>query len=201
MGDLMRDEMPGCFPVKPPTVSPEVLRHTLEAAPTFPPGRGPNYFSAEWPVALNQPPGVEPSGLPNQPDGSVDVSADAPYSAVPISDARIEGPLLAQSPIYQPPQPPIDGDELQGDSFVGRLQPPIGFSGGSYALNSEYDAGSPTDMPDEALPGLRDGAYRYSWRLRSIGDQGVMDNLLRHGGSYLEVNQPPYMGDDRPAGR
>jgi hypothetical protein len=161
----------------------------------------PAYFSAEYPVALNQPPGVAPSGLPNQPDGSMDVADDAPYSDVVISDATIGTPLLAQSPIYQPAQPPIDQDELQGMSFAGRLQPPIGFSGGAYALNTEFDAGSPTAMPDAALPGLRDGAYRFSIRLKQLADQGIMDNLLRQGGSYLEVNQPPWYGDDRPAGR
>jgi hypothetical protein len=118
-----------------------------------------------------------------------------------ISRAMVDVALPAQSPLYQPPQSPLDRDELQGESFVGRLQPPLGFSGGAYALNTAFDAGAPTDSPDDALPGLRDGAYRFSQRLRSQGDQGVMDGLLRAGGSYLAVRQAPYWGDDRPAGR
>ena len=161
----------------------------------------PAYYSAEWPVALNQPPGVTPSGLPVPPEGSRDVADDAPYTDTVISRAAIDVPLLAQSPLYQPPRPPIDADEMQGMSFAGRLQPPIGFSGGTYALNTEFDAGAPASMPDQALPGLRNGAYRFSDRLKNQADQGIVDNLLRQGGSYLEGNQPPYMGDDRPAGR
>jgi hypothetical protein len=113
-----------------------------------------------------------------------------------ISRATVDVALSAQSPLYQPPQPPLDRDELQGESFVGRLQPPLGFSGGAYALNTAFDAGAPTANPDDALPGLRDGAYRFSQRLRSQGDQGVMDGLLRAGGSYLTVQQAPYLGDD-----
>jgi hypothetical protein len=126
---------------------------------------------------------------------------EAPYCDVAVSGATIGGPLLAQSPLYQPPRPPVDHDGLQGESFVGRLQPPLGFSGGTYALNTAFDAGSPTASPDEALPGLRDGAYRFSQRLRIQGDQGVLDGLLRAGGSYLTVNQAPYWGDDRAAGK
>jgi hypothetical protein len=113
----------------------------------------------------------------------------------------LDQPLLAQGPFYQQAQPPYSRDELMGESFVGRLQPPLGWSGGNYALNTEWDAGSPDEAPDTALPGLRDGAFRFSQRLKSQGDQGVMDTLLRQGGSYLSVNQPPYWGDDRPAGR
>jgi hypothetical protein len=163
--------------------------------------RAPAYFSDEVPVAVVQPPGVEASGMPAPLPGTRDVALDAPYADVVISDAQIGVPLLAQSPLYQAPQPPIDQDELQGMSFVGRLQPPIGFSGGTYALNTEVDMGSPTAMPDEALPGLRDGAYRFSVRLKQLADQGIVDNLLRQGGSYLEVNQAPYMDAERPAGR
>jgi hypothetical protein len=129
------------------------------------------------------------------------VSDDAPYADVAVSKALVDVALPAQSPLYQPPQPPIDRDELQGESFVGRLQPPLGFSGGAYALNTAFDAGAPTGRPDEVLPGLRDSAYRFSQRLRSQGDQGVMDGQLRAGAGYLAVHQPPYWGDDRPAGR
>lgn len=161
----------------------------------------PAYYAAEYPVALNQPPGVMASGLPAPPMGSQDVGDDAPYSDTVISDAMIGEPLLAQSPLYQPPGPPIDNDELQGMSFVGRLQPPIGWSGGAYALNTEFDTGAPTGMPDEALPALRNGVLRFSDRLKNQADQGVMDNLLRQGGSYLEVNRAPYWDDNRPAGR
>jgi hypothetical protein len=117
------------------------------------------------------------------------------------SRALLDRPVPAQSPFYGQAQAPYDRGELMGESWVGRLQPPLGWSGGSYALNTAWDAGSPAEMPDEALPDLRDGAFRFSQRLKSQGDQGVMDNLLRQGGSYLEVNQAPYWGDDRPAGR
>jgi hypothetical protein len=113
----------------------------------------------------------------------------------------VDAALPARSPLYQPPGPPIDDGELQGESFVGRLQPPLGFSGGAYALNTAFDAGAPSAGPDEALPGLRDGAYRFSQRLRSQGDQGVMDRVLGAGGTYVGVNQAPFWDEDRPAGR
>jgi hypothetical protein len=161
----------------------------------------PAYFSAEYPVALNQPPGVQPSGLPNQPDGSMEVADDSPYSAQPVSQAPVGGPLLARSPLYQEPGPPVAEDDRQHTSFAGRLQPPVGLSGGAYALNTELDAGSPVATPDEGLPALRDGEYQFSARLKNLGDQGIMDHLLRRGGSYLNVNQAPYVSDDRPAGR
>ena len=122
------------------------------------------------------------------------LGADAPYADVHPSRAPVDRVLLAQSPLYGEEQPPYDGDELMGESFVGRLQPSLGFSGGAYALNTEYDTGSPRGLPDETLPGLRDGMYRFSQRLRSQGDQDIMDNLLRQGGSYQEVNQSPYIG-------
>jgi hypothetical protein len=101
--------------------------------------------------------------------------------------------LRAQSPLYEPPQPPLGRDETAGESFVGRLQAPLGFSGGAYALNTAFDCGSPTEAAATALPGLRDGAYQFSARLRSQGDQGVMDEVLRDGGGYLGVEQPPYV--------
>ena len=137
---------------------------------------------------------VMPSGLEALPAGSRAVGDDAPYADVHPSRALVDRALLVQSPLHGEVQPPYDGEELMGESFVGRLQPPLGFSGGAYALNTEHDTGSPQDLPDEALPGLRDGTYRFSQRLRSQGDQGIMDNLLRQGGSYLEVNQSPYIG-------
>jgi hypothetical protein len=142
-----------------------------------------------------------PAGAGRPPAGSRDVADDAPYCEMPISDAAVGGPLLAQSPLYQSPRPPVGLGDAQGRSYAGALQPPIGLSGGTYALNTEVDAGSPGEKPDTALPGLRDGAYQFSARLKNVGDQGVIDNLLRRGGSYLEVKQAPYVGDDRPAGR
>jgi hypothetical protein len=126
---------------------------------------------------------------------------DAPYCDVAIGKAAIDTPLLAQSPLYQPAQPPIERDAGHVEAFVSRLQPAIGLSGGTYALGTAFDAGAPVDAPDTALPGLRDGAYEYSARLKNVGDQGIVDNLLRDGGSYLEVKQAPYLSDDRPAGR
>jgi hypothetical protein len=163
--------------------------------------RGSTPFSDQAPVETVKAVGMAASGMPAPLEGTRDVALDAPYADVVVSDATIGVPLLAQSPLYQAPQPPIDQDELQDMSFAGRLQPPIGFSGGTYALNTEVDMGSPTAMPDEALPGLRDGAYRFSIRLKQLADQGIVDNLLRQGGSYLEVNQAPYMDGERPAGR
>ncbi len=154
------------------------------------------YFSGEYPVALNQPPGVKPSGLPNNPDGSMDAAGDAPYSVTGISDAPVDAALPAQSPIYQTPQAPVQLDDAQDMSYVSRLQPAIGFSGGAYALNTEVDAGAPRDAPDTALPGLRDGAYQFSQRLMTAGEQGVVDSLLRNGGSYLDVNPAPWLGAD-----
>jgi hypothetical protein len=117
----------------------------------------------------------------------------SPYIGTAISRARLDQALPARSPLYQPPQPPLGHDEAEGESFVGRLQPSLGFSGGAYALNTAFDTGSPTEAADTALPGLRDGAYRFSARLRSQGDQGVIDSVLRDGGGYLEVRQPPYV--------
>ncbi len=129
------------------------------------------------------------------------VGDEAPYAVSVISTAAMDQELPAQSPLYGPPQPPYDGDALLGQAFAQRLQPPLGFSGGSYALNTQWDAGSPVDPPDSALPGLRDGAYPFSQRLKSQGDQGIMDALLRQGGSYLDVCQPAYVSDEEPVGR
>jgi hypothetical protein len=116
----------------------------------------------------------------------------SPYIGAAIATARLARALPARSPLYEPPQPPLGHDEAEGESFVGRLQPPLGFSGGAYALNTAFDSGSPTDPPATALPGLRDGAYQFSARLRSQGDQGVIDGVLRDGGGYLGIDQPPY---------
>jgi hypothetical protein len=175
----------------------------------LPAGYSPNYYAAEYPVALNQPPGVIPAGLivPTPAlagtgrDESTDIGEDAPFSAQHVSRAPVGQALPAQSPLYQQAQPPVKQGTAQDTSYAGRLQEPIGFSGGTYALNTEFDAGSPVDKPEEALPGLRDGEYQFSARLRNLGDQGVMDKVLQQGGSFLSVNQPPWWGDDRPAGR
>lgn len=126
---------------------------------------------------------------------------EAPYAAYLPSAALIEAPLPAHSPLYAAPGPSVDADEYAGQSFAGRLQSPLGFSGGAYALNSAFDAGSPRGEAASDLPGLRDGLFRFSQRLKSQGDQGVIDTLLRAGGTYLSVNQAPYIKDDRPAGR
>lgn len=169
------------------------------------PYKEPVYYSAMTPVGTVQPAGEEPSAIPfpagGLGSGSVVPADQSPYVDEHPSRAMIDTPLYAQSPALMTTQPPISQDELMGESWVGRLQPPLGWSAGSYALNTEWDAGSPTALPDEALPGLRDGAFRFSQRLKSQGDQGIIDNLLRQGGSYLEVNQAPYYGDDRPMGR
>ena len=75
----------------------------------------------------------------------------------------------------------------EGGYVLGPAQPPLGTGRGSYALNSQRDAGAPTDPPDTALPGLRDGTYPFSRRLARLGAQGVLDPLLGRGGSYEEV--------------
>ena len=137
-------------------------------------------------------------GVPMEPGT---VGDEAPYAESAISAAPVAQALQAQSPLYGPPQPPYDGDALLGQAFAQRLQPPLGFSGGSYALNTQWDAGSPVDPPDSALPGLRDGAYPFSQRLKCQGDQGLMDTLLRQGGSYLDVCQRGYVSDEAPLGR
>src|SRR5260370_29185487 len=99
--------------------------------------------------------------------GSGVVGDEALYAESVISAAPVHQELKAQSPLYGPPQPPYDGDTLLGQAFAQRLQPPLGFSGGSYALNTQWEAGSPVDPPESALPGLRDGAYPFSQRLKS----------------------------------
>ena len=83
----------------------------------------------------------------------------------------------------------------EGGYALGPAQAPIGTGRGSYALNTERDAGTPTDPPDVALPGLRTGVYRFSQRLLGLGDQGALDPLLSGGGSYLKVDPGSYLED------
>ena len=89
-----------------------------------------------------------------------------------------------------PLEPPDGGYALGPD------QAPIGTGRGSYALNTERDAGAPTDPPDVALSGLRAGTYRFSQRLLRLGDQGALDPLLSRGGSYLEVDPGSYLSGE-----
>ncbi len=168
--------------------------------PAEPAPHGGAFVSAAPPCPPIVPAGAGGTEFTTTSDGSYPLE-HAPYATSRVSQATITAPLLAQSPLYQDPAPPYSADPLNGDSYAGRLQPAIGWDGGSYALNTQTDAGTPTDDPALALPGIRDGSYHFTKRLAGIGDQGIANGILRDHGNYLDLDQAPYIDDTHPLGR
>ena len=70
---------------------------------------------------------------------------------------------------------------------------PLGLGQGSYVAGDAMELGLLGLEIAHGLPGLRSGAVPFSARLLNAGEQSLVDTLVDHGGSYLDVTPEPYL--------